>query len=71
MRGEKTSLNVAMAAGIAMYSIAHQLRGTPHSDLVSRQERPPIRAGVLTRGVTFGEERSAPLPEPRLGTKLE
>jgi tRNA G18 (ribose-2'-O)-methylase SpoU len=71
MRGQKTSLNVAMAAGIAMYSIADQLWGTPLTDLTSRQERPPIREGVLTRGVTFGEERSTPLPEPKLGTKLE
>ena len=70
MRGGKTSLNVAMAAGIAMYSIADQLWSTPPSDLTSRQVRPPVRDGVLTRGVTFGEERSAPLPEARLGTKL-
>lgn len=71
MRGGKTSLNVAMAAGIAMYSIAHQLWGTDTTDLLSRQDRPPVREGVLTRGVTFGEERSTPLPEPRLGTKLQ
>lgn len=71
MRGGKTSLNVAMAAGIAMYSVANRLWGTPPTDLASRQDRPPIREGVLTRGVTFGEERSTPLPEPRLGTKLE
>lgn len=71
MRGDKTSLNVAMAAGIAMYSIADQMWGTPPGALASRQDRPPIREGVLTRGITFGEERSTPLPEPRLGTKLE
>ncbi|MCW2955326.1 MAG: TrmH family methyltransferase [Thermoleophilia bacterium] len=71
MRGGKTSLNVAMAAGIAMYAVADQLWGTAPSDLTSRQDRPPIRDGVLTRGVTRGEERSTPLPEPRLGTKLE
>ena len=70
MRGGKTSLNVAMAAGIAMYAIADQLWGTPTSDLTSRQDRPPVREGVLTRGVTYGEERSTPLPEPRVGTKL-
>ncbi|MBC7462516.1 MAG: hypothetical protein H7287_14260, partial [Thermoleophilia bacterium] len=70
MRGGKTSLNVAMAAGIAMYSIVDQLRGTASSDLTSRQGRPPVREGILTRGVTTGEERSAPLPEARLGTKL-
>lgn len=70
MRGQKTSLNVAMAAGIAMYAISHQLWGTPPSDLTSRQDRPPVREGILTRGVTYGEERSTPLPEPRLGTKL-
>ncbi len=71
MRGQKTSLNVAMAAGIAMYSITNQMWGTPSSDLASRQDRPPVREGVLTRGVTYGEERSRPLPEPRLGTKLQ
>lgn len=71
MRGQKTSLNVAMAAGIAMYSITDKLWGTPDTDLESRQDRPPVREGILTRGVTFGEERSAPLPEPRMGTKLE
>jgi len=69
MRGSKTSLNVAMAAGIAMYAIADQLWGTAPSALTSRQERPPMRDGVLTRGVTFGEARSTPLPEARLGTK--
>lgn len=71
MRGQKTSLNVAMAAGIAMYAITNKMWGTPPSDLTSRQDRPPVREGVLTRGVTFGEERSSPLPEPRVGTKLE
>jgi len=71
MRGGKTSLNVAMAAGIAMYSIGHQLWGTEPGDLTSRQDRPPVREGVLTRGPTVGERRSTPLPEPRLGTKLE
>lgn len=70
MRGGKTSLNVAMAAGIAMYAIGHQLWGTQGSDLTSRQNRPPVREGILTRGVTSGEERSTPLPEPRLGTRL-
>jgi tRNA G18 (ribose-2'-O)-methylase SpoU len=71
MRGEKTSLNVAMAAGIAMYTIADQLWGTTHQDLTSRQDRPPVRDGILTRGITQGEQRTTPLPEPRLGTKLE
>jgi len=70
MRGGKTSLNVAMAAGIAMYLIADQLWGTPLTSLTSRQDRPPVRDGVLTRGVTTGQERSTPLPEARLGTKL-
>lgn len=70
MRGQKTSLNVAMAAGIAMYSIADQLWGTQLSDLTSHQDRPPVREGILTRGVTNGEERSTPLPEPKMGTKL-
>ncbi|MCW2923467.1 MAG: SpoU rRNA Methylase family, partial [Thermoleophilia bacterium] len=71
MRGGKTSLNVAMATGIAAYWIAHQLWSTTPGDLTSRQDRPPVREGVLTRGATYGEERSTPLPEPRLGTKLE
>ena len=71
MRGGKTSLNVAMAAGIAMYAIANQLWGTRTADRVSHQDRLPIRDGILTRGLTSGEARSTPLPEPRLGTKLE
>ncbi|MCW2972836.1 MAG: methyltransferase [Thermoleophilia bacterium] len=71
MRGGKTSLNVAMAAGIAMYAIADRLWGTPTSVLTKRAEPQPVREGVVTRGVTTGEERSTPLPEPRLGTKLE
>lgn len=71
MRGGKTSLNVAMATGIAMYSVANQMWGTSPTDLTSRQDRPPIRDGILTRGRTFGEERSTPLPEPKIGTKLE
>lgn len=70
MRGGKTSLNVAMAAGIAMYALADAIHGTHERDLTSRQNRPPVRDGVLTRGVTHGEARSTPLPEPQLGTKL-
>lgn len=71
MRGGKDSLNVAVAAGIAMYAIADQLWGTTDSDLASRQDRPPVREGVLTRGVTYGEERSSPLPPPKLGTRTD
>jgi tRNA G18 (ribose-2'-O)-methylase SpoU len=72
MRGQKTSLNVAMAAGIAMYGVVDKLRGTSRADLNSRKDDPPpIREGVLTRGITRGEQRDTPLPEPRLGTKLE
>lgn len=55
MRGTKQSLNVAMAAGIAMYDLANRMWGTPDSDLASRQDRPDVREGVLTRGVTTGE----------------
>lgn len=69
MRGRKQSLNVSMASGIAMYGIADRLWGTPGSDLASRQDRPPVREGVLTRGVTTGERRSE-LPAADLGTKL-
>lgn len=71
MRGGKTSLNVAMAAGIAMYAIADQLWGSAHKDLTSRQDRPPVRDGILTRGMTRGEERSTPLPAAKMGTKLQ
>jgi tRNA G18 (ribose-2'-O)-methylase SpoU len=72
MRGHKTSLYVAMAAGIAMYGVVDKLRGTSRADLNSRKDDPPpIREGVLTRGITRGEQRDTPLPEPRLGTKLE
>ena len=70
MRGQKTSLNVAMAAGIAMYSIADQLWGSTPNTRTSHQDRPPVRDGILTRGVTHGEDRSTPLPDARLGTKL-
>ena len=55
MRGMKQSLNVSMAAGIAMYDFADRLWGTSASDLASRQDRPPVREGVLTLGVTAGE----------------
>lgn len=71
MRGQKTSLNVAMAAGIAMYTIAHQLWGTSTSVLTKREVPQPVREGIVTRGATSGEERDRPLPEPRMGTKLE
>lgn len=71
MRGQKTSLNVAMAAGIAMYTVAHQLWGTPTSVLTKREVLQPVREGIVTRGATSGEERSTPLPEARMGTKLE
>lgn len=72
MRGGKDSLNVAMASGIAMYTIADLLWGTPPTALASRQtDRPPVREGVLTRGITFGEERSVPLPEAQIGNRLD
>jgi tRNA G18 (ribose-2'-O)-methylase SpoU len=57
MRGGKDSLNVAMAAGIAMYAITEQMWGVDEADLASRQDRPPVREGVVTRGVTYGEQR--------------
>jgi tRNA G18 (ribose-2'-O)-methylase SpoU len=69
MRGGKDSLNVAMAAGIAMYSITDQLWGTHPKDLASHQERPPVREGILTRGITYGEQPAEQRP-PALGTKL-
>jgi tRNA G18 (ribose-2'-O)-methylase SpoU len=70
MRGRKDSLNVSMAAGIAMYAIADRLWGTPDSSLASRQDRPGVREGVLTTGVTYGEVRSE-MPPPRVGTRLD
>lgn len=69
MRGGKDSLNVAIAAGIAMYQLADQMFGTAPGDLASRQVRPPVRRGVLTAGVTQGEQRDE-VPPPALGTKL-
>ncbi|MCW2928409.1 MAG: tRNA/rRNA methyltransferase SpoU [Thermoleophilia bacterium] len=69
MRGRKDSLNVAMAAGIAMYAIADRLWGTPESSLASRQDRPDVREGVLTKGVTAGEVPDS-VPAPRSGTRL-
>lgn len=69
MRGGKDSLNVAVAAGIAMYQIADQMYGTAPSDLASRQSRPPVRSGVLTTGVTQGQQR-AEVPPPARGTQL-
>ncbi|MCW2923913.1 MAG: TrmH family methyltransferase [Thermoleophilia bacterium] len=69
MRGRKDSLNVAMATGIAMYLVADQLWGTAEGDMASRQDRPPVREGVLTRGVTVGETPAGPR-EPKLGTRL-
>jgi tRNA G18 (ribose-2'-O)-methylase SpoU len=69
MRGRKDSLNVAMASGIAMYAIADRLWGTPESSLASRQDRPAVREGVLTNGVTVGQTRSE-VPPPREGTRL-
>lgn len=70
MRGRKDSLNVAVATGIAMYAIGDRLWGTDDSDLASRQDRPPVREGVLTRGVTQGEQRAG-VPAPKLGTRLD
>jgi tRNA G18 (ribose-2'-O)-methylase SpoU len=70
MRGTKTSLNVAMAAGIVMYTVAHQLWGTPTSVLTKREVLQPVRDGIVTRGATSGEERDTPIPEARVGTKL-
>jgi tRNA G18 (ribose-2'-O)-methylase SpoU len=58
MRGSKESLNAAVAAGIAAYGIADRLWGTPSDALASRQNRPPVRDGVLTRGLTNGETPS-------------
>lgn len=70
MRGRKDSLNVAMASGIAMYAIADQLWGTPSASMASRQARPAVRDGVLTRGVTTGQAPSE-VPPPREGVRLD
>jgi 23S rRNA (guanosine2251-2'-O)-methyltransferase len=70
MRGGKDSLNVAVAAGIAMYQVADQMYGTAPADLASRQDRPPVRDGVLTRGVTHGQQPDE-VPPPALGTRLD
>lgn len=70
MRGRKDSLNVGVAAGIAMFSIADRLWGTAAADLASRQQRPPVRDGVLTRGVTVGQAPSQPRPAA-VGTRLD
>ncbi|MCB0879083.1 MAG: TrmH family RNA methyltransferase [Thermoleophilia bacterium] len=69
MRGRKDSLNVSVAAAIGMYHLADRMFGTPASDLASRQDRPPVREGVLTRGVTQGHERDH-VPPPDRGTQL-
>jgi len=59
MRGSKHSLNVSIAAGIAMYHLADRMWGTPPASLASRQPVPvPVREGVLTLGVTTGEDRT-------------
>jgi tRNA G18 (ribose-2'-O)-methylase SpoU len=71
MRGRKDSLNVSVAASIAMYAIADRLWGTPPTSLASRQDRPAVREGVLTRGVTTGQVRDDAPPPPRAGTKLD
>lgn len=69
MRGRKDSLNVAVAAAIGMYHLADQMFGTPVEALASRQSRPPVRDGVLTRGVTQGQQRDV-VPLPDSGTQL-
>jgi tRNA G18 (ribose-2'-O)-methylase SpoU len=60
MRGTKQSLNVAVAASIAMYAIADQMWGTADRDLASRQPHREVRPGVLTHGVTTGQRRGDP-----------
>lgn len=60
MRGEKESLNVSVAFGIAAYAVAHACAPFRAADLRSRTTPRPVREGVLTRGVTTGET-----PAPR------
>lgn len=55
MRGFKQSLNVSVAAGVAMYAVADRIWGSTLESLASRQDRPPVREGVLTLGVTTGQ----------------
>lgn len=69
MRGSKLSLNVSVAASIAMYTIADLLWGTTREQQSSRQPHRAVRDGVLTRGVSVGETPDAPRA-PRVGQRL-
>ncbi len=53
MFGDKESLNVSVAFGVAAYSIAARHRDAADG-LVARRGRRPVREGVLTRGLTQG-----------------
>lgn len=53
MYGQKESLNVSVAFGIAAYAIAQNVH--PHSGLRSRSAPRGVRPGVLTNGPTIGE----------------
>jgi 23S rRNA (guanosine2251-2'-O)-methyltransferase len=55
MRGTKESLNVSVAFGIAAFALAEACTPSAETDLRSRLPQRPVRAGVLTRGVTRGE----------------
>lgn len=58
MRGEKESLNVSVAFGIAAYAVANATLGSGVDALRSRAAARPVRPGVLTLGPTIGEERT-------------
>ncbi|MCW2962436.1 MAG: methyltransferase [Thermoleophilia bacterium] len=62
MRGQKHSLNVAVAFAIAGYAVADRIRAFSVDELRTRVA-PPVREGVLTRGRTMGE---TPGVDPRL-----
>lgn len=54
MFGHKESLNVSVAFGIAAYAVG-LTRSEPRSGLQATRGRRPVRAGVLTTGVTQGQ----------------
>ncbi|MCW2956173.1 MAG: TrmH family methyltransferase [Thermoleophilia bacterium] len=58
MRGQKHSLNVAVAFAIASYAVADSIRPFGVEELRARVA-PPVRDGVLTRGRTVGENAEA------------
>ncbi len=59
MRGDKESLNVSVAFGVAAYGLADRVHGARHG-LRSREPARAVRPGVLTHGVTTGEVPDRP-----------